>query len=428
MTEKNEETRTLSRPKARWRSEMRTPEDVAAMLRLHAMGWGSKRIARELGVSRNTVRRYLKQGGYEPYKKPDRKRALDGLGPWLREHFLKHGGNADVVRQELLTEKKIDVSLRTVERAVRPYRRELTALAKATVRFETAPGQQLQIDFGTITVLIAGLMTKVKLFVATLGFSRRIFVAAFDHERQSAWFDGLEGAFQHFGGVPTEVLLDNPRALVHRHDVVTREVVFHRSLIAFAGHWRFQPVACAPYRARTKGKDERAVQYVKRNAVAGREFDSWASFEAHLTHWNRTIADERVHGTTGERPRARFERAEASALQSLDGRPPFSEARELNRVVQNDLTVEVDTNHYSVPLRLIGESVTVQIRDGLVEIFHAGKRVARHPHSRGRRQRVTDRAHYDGVVAGAARQALGPSSSELARPLDVYAQLVEEAS
>jgi len=210
--------------------------------------------------------------------------------------------------------------------------------------------------------------------------------------------------------------------------VVTREVVFHRSLLAFGKHWRFRPVACAPYRARTKGKDERAVGYVKRNAIAGREFDSWASLETHIAHWCRTIADERIHGTTGERPRARFERAEVSALQPLDGRPPFSEVRELSRVVQNDLTVEVETNRYSVPLRLIGEAVTVQVHDGLVEIFHAGKRVASHPHSRGRRERVTDRAHYDGVVAGAARQALGPSSSELARPLDVYAQRVEEAS
>jgi transposase len=99
----------------------------------------------------------------------------------------------------------IVVSLRTVERAVASRRRELEAEARATVRFETPPGRQLQIDFGTAAVEIGGAAERVRLFVATLGYSRRNFVAAFKHERQSAWLDGLEGAFRHFGGVPREV-------------------------------------------------------------------------------------------------------------------------------------------------------------------------------------------------------------------------------
>ena len=105
-------------------------------------------------------------------------------------------------------------SLRTIERAVAPLRQELQAEARASVRFETPPGQQLQIDFGEMRVPIGGEAVRVHLFVATLGYSRRPFVQAFRHERQSAWFDGLEGAFRHFGGMPQEVLLDNARALV----------------------------------------------------------------------------------------------------------------------------------------------------------------------------------------------------------------------
>ena len=78
---------------------------------------------------------------------------------------------------------------------------------------------------------------RVFLFVATLGYSRRCYVAAFRHERQSSWFRGLEGAFRHFGGVIKEVLIDNPRPLVVDHDAATREVEFNDQFLAFAAYW-----------------------------------------------------------------------------------------------------------------------------------------------------------------------------------------------
>jgi hypothetical protein len=97
---------------------LRTPDEVAAMARLRALGWGTKRIGRELGIARNTVRRYLATGGWSACRMPPRAKALDGLEAWLGERFHRHAGNADVVRQELLAERGIAVSLRTVERAV----------------------------------------------------------------------------------------------------------------------------------------------------------------------------------------------------------------------------------------------------------------------------------------------------------------------
>jgi len=128
------------------REVMQTPEEVAAMLRLKALGWGIKRIARELGCSHMTVRHYVAQGGWRPYRGRGRPRALAGLEDWLAERFRRHAGNADVVRQELVAEKGMTLSLRTIERAVAPLRRELEVLARATLRFETPPGKQLQID------------------------------------------------------------------------------------------------------------------------------------------------------------------------------------------------------------------------------------------------------------------------------------------
>jgi transposase len=407
---------------------MKTPDDVAAMVRLKACGWGIKRIARELGCSHHTVKHYVAAGGVVPFNAPMRAKTLDGHEDWLRERFLRHRGNADVVRQDLLAEKGLVVSLRTLQRAVMPYRQALKAEALATMRFETPPGRQLQIDFGERLVEICGAKIKAFVFVATLGHSRRCHVRAFRHEKQESWFTGLESAYTTFGGVPEEVLMDNPRALVERHDAASRTVQFNDKLIAFAKHWGFAARACAPYRARTKGKTESGVGYVKKNAIAGHAFASWEAFEAHLAKWERDVANVRVHGTTGEAPMARFERDEAHRLKPLRDRPSFGSLRELTRVVGNDCAVEIDTNSYSVPWRLIGERVAVTVAAGEVRIRHGVREVAVHRLVQGRRQRVIDRAHLDGVAGcdGAVRrQAIeGPSalhpSPSLLRPLTEY--------
>lgn len=407
---------------------MKTPGDVAAMVRLRACGWGIKRIARELGCSHHTVKHYVAAGGPLPFEAPKRAKALDGHEDWLRERFVRHRGNADVVRQDLIAERGIAVSLRTLQRAVQPYRQALKAEALATIRFETPPGRQLQIDFGERLVEIDGSVVKAFMFVATLGHSRRCHVRAFRHERQESWFSGLESAFTTFGGVPEEVLMDNPRALVMRHDAASRQVTFNDKLLAFAKHWGFAPRACAPYRARTKGKTENGVGYVKKNAIAGHSFASWEAFEAHLARWERDVANVRVHGTTGEAPIARFARDEAHRLKPLGGRPAFGTLRELTRVVGKDCAVEVDTNSYSVPWRLIGERVAVTVAAGEVRIRHGSAEVAVHGQASGRRQRVIDRAHLDGVAGRdgpVSRQMEGPPIDPppvpaLLRPLAEY--------
>jgi hypothetical protein len=169
--------------------------------------------------------------------------------------------------------------------------------------------------------------------------------------------------------------------------------------------------------------DERGAGYVKRNAISGHVFISWAALEAHLDWWMREIADRRAHGTTGEAPLVRFQREEASALKALDGRPPFRQMRELVRRVQADCAVAVDANSYSVPWRLIGESVQVVVADGRARILHAGQEVAVHAETTGRRQRIIDPAHFHGVtgvtrpVTGAAPALATLPEPALLRPL-----------
>jgi transposase len=407
------------------RQVMQTPEDVALMLRLKAAGLGIKQIARKMGCSKNTVRRYIRSGGYVSYKRPERHSVLGALKPWLSERLQRHRGNADVVRQDLEREYGLTVSLRTVERAVAPFRRALRAAEVATIRFETAPGEQLQIDFGETTVSIAGERVRVHLFVATLGYSRRPYVAVFSHERQSAWWSGIEGAFHYFGGRTRELLIDNAKPLVTFHDAQTREVRFNERFHAFCRYWDVLPKACAPYRARTKGKDESGVKYVKRNAIAGHAFDSLAALEAHLAWWMREVADSRVHGTTGEVPIERFLGKEAAALRPLEGRTTFQPVRECVRRVHADACIELETNRYSVPWQLIGEAVTVLV-DEHVRVLHAGQEVAVHTRLAGQRRISIHREHLIGIVGGEPRprpQAvpIPPAPPpELLRPLQEY--------
>jgi transposase len=149
--------------------------------------------------------------------------------------------------------------------------------------FETAPGHQLQIDFGERRVLIGGREIRVCFFVAVLGYSRRIYVRAFLRERHDDWREGLSGACLHFGGVTQTVLVDNARELILGRDIETGVVHVHPAFSEFCADWGVAPRACRPYRARTKGKTESGVGYVKRNAIAGRSFGSFVALEAHLT-------------------------------------------------------------------------------------------------------------------------------------------------
>ena len=411
---------------------MRTPDEVAAMQRLHGLGWGTRRIAAEIGCNRETVQRYRAAGGWAPCRFPTRPSLLVGHTAWLDNRLRRHRGNADVVRQELASELGIVVSLRTVERAVSHLRRELAAEALATVRFETLPGRQLQIDFGQRRIAIDGERGKVFLFVATLGYSRRIYAAPFRHERQSSWLEGIEGAFQHFGGLPGELLLDNASTLVKHHDPVTREVEFNDRMHAFT-RYLGRTAGClralsSPHQG--QGRARRGLRQAQRHCRAA--LASWEALEGHLGWWMREVADTRVHGTTGEAPIARLEREERQALRPLLGRPPFRQLRELTRRVQTDACVDVDTNHYSVPWRLIGAEVSVVVSDNQVRIHHAGLEVACHDKRLGRRERAVDRAHLHGIVPCrpdpaheldlVSRSPAGLPGIDLLRPLAEYEQ------
>lgn len=419
---------TMAPPRNAEEVEMVEPEVVRQMRGLSELGWGAKRIAQELGVARNTVRRYLRGGADAEVQRRPGARALDEDGrAEARQLFATTAaGNAVVVTREL-ERRGIEASVRTVQRVVADERARQRAEQLATVRFETSPGQQMQIDFGQKRVRIGGVEVVVHLLVAVLSYSRRLFVRAFLAERGDDWREGVAAAFQHFGGVPAKLLIDNARPLVLRREAGT--VVLHPEFASFCRDWDVRAVACAPYRARSKGKTESGVKYVKRNAIAGRSFEGFAALEQHLVDWMRE-ADERVHGTTHEKPSERFARDEAQALRALPARPLPSRHQRLERRVANDCFVVVDTVRYSVPHRLVREHVQVHVGEEHVRIFFGEQVVATHPRSRAPRSTVRDPAHFEGLLRRVSDERRDePQEVEtFGRSLAVYAECIEEVA
>jgi transposase len=382
-------------------------EMVTAIRELTNRGWGAKAIAAELAIARNTVRRYQRGALAGVQVRPLARRLSVEDQVTAQALFQREAEGNAVVVQQLLAERGRTVSVRTVQRAVAPVRQAQRAADVATVRVETAPGAQMQIDFGEKRVTVAGTAITVFLLVAVLSYSRRTFVKAFLHERQDDWREGIAAAFLHFGGVVLTVLGDNARALVRGRDRATGTVTFHPGYLAFCRDWGVQPRACAPYRARTKGKVESGVKFVKRNALAGRTFASFAALEQHLTQW-MDEADQRVHGTTHARPCDRFAGEEQAALCPLPARPLPRREQRLRRRVASDAFVDVETVRYSVPYQLVRDHVDVAIDEQTVRIFHGTALVATQGRSASRRSQRKRRCkqHYKGqqqTIPSAAR-------------------------
>lgn len=368
---------------------MVTETVVEQVVQALARGESVSAIARAYGLDRKTVRAWRRRGQYVARAPRATPSQLDPYRAWIAQRAPEVGHNATVVHREL-SEQGFAGSVIIVRRALAPLRARATPTA--TVRFETGPGEQAQADFGQVRVWLDDVPVAAQIFVMTLGFSRRSFAVAFARQRVRECLGGHELAFQHFGGVPDRVVVDNAKAMVlaHTRDAIT----WHPTYADFAGYYGFRPWACAPYRPQTKGKVESGVKYVARNALAGKRFHSWAHLNAWLLEWTTTIADQRVHGTTHEPPAVRFAR---EALTPLDGRPPYALAHVRERVVAQDALVSIDGSRYSVPAHLAGTTVTVREHATDFTIWQRDTLVATHARQ-GRQQVVMVPAHYAGLL------------------------------
>jgi len=286
---------------------MLTQENAVEIRVLARQGMGIKEIARELGVSRNTVRKYLRNGVQAAYApREPRPTKLDPYKTYLQERIEAAKPRwipAPVLLREIQA-LGYPGGISQLKAYLAPFKQPKT---EPLVRFETKPGQQMQVDFTTIR---RG-RRPLKAFVATLGYSRASFVRFSAREDSPAWLAGLRQSFDAFGGVPRDVLFDNAGAIIQTRDAYGEgKHRWHPALASLADDYGFVPRVCRPYRAKTKGKVERFNRYLKESFVtplaatltsAGLDLDV-ESANAHVGPWLESVANRRIHGTTGKVP------------------------------------------------------------------------------------------------------------------------------
>jgi transposase len=361
-------------------------------------------IGRRLELDRKTVRRCLRQARWEPYRRPPR---LDTLladhTDYVRRRAPEVHYSAQILFQELRLLRGYQGSYETVRLLVQPLRAACLAAERATVRFETPPGLQSQIDWGQARIYLRQRPVALHVFVLTLGFSRRSFYEPCLTETLPQFLDAHERACEYFGGHTREHLYDRPRTVCT--PTGERRIAWNPTFKAFADYWGFEPRLCQPYRAQTKGKVESGVKYFKRNFLPGRAFVDEQDLREQLLQWMGAIADVRIHGTTHERPIDRFAR-EQTVLLPTRQQPSFRLEAVQPRIVADDYLVSLDTNRYSVPCALIGQTVEVRRRNGHILISHRGRLVADHAELSGKHQLRILPEHGPGAIARTARQRL----------------------
>jgi transposase len=292
---------------------MLTQEMVVTIKVLKQQGKSIKGIARETGLSRNTVKKYLEQVDSAPlYQRTvNRPSKLDPFKDYIQ--FRINAAHPDWIPASVLYEEILSRGYQGKIRTLSMYVAKLKpqSIADPLVRFETPPGKQLQVDF---TIIRRGTHA-LKAFVATLGYSRASYVRFYDHERTEAWIDGLEHSFEFFGGVPHEILFDNAKTIMIERDAYAEgEHRWNPKLLATAQDYGFNPRVCRPYRAKTKGKVERFNRYLKSSFVvplqatlrtSGLHLDVHTA-NGYIGRWLTQVANARVHGTTGEIPNVRL--------------------------------------------------------------------------------------------------------------------------
>lgn len=366
-----------------------------AIQNLRAAGYSERRIAETLEVSRGAVRRHLAaaeanstkaqtaqaqtvadepngtkaQTGSEGAADPPAAESSTSRCEPFRQIILEKleaGLSAKRIHQDLATEHGFEGKYWSVYRFVGklganselPYR-----------RIEVEPGAELQVDFGTgaKTRLADGKHRRTHVFRAVLSHSRKGYTEAVYQMTTESFIRALENAFWALGGVPKTVVFDNAKCAVIQADWYDPEL--NPKIVEFCKHYGCAFIPTRPRTPRHKGKVERGVDYVQENALRGREFDSLSRQNEHLDHWERTVADTRIHGTTKKQVGSVFEALERPALSPL---PPdrFPFYHEAKRKVSRDGHIAVKRSFYSVPPEYLGCDVWVRYDSRVLRILN----------------------------------------------------------
>jgi len=397
------------------------------ILELHQQGLSVSAIAARTGVDRKTVRKYIARGLEPPVYGPrvPRARLLEPYEQFVRARLAAF---PELSIPRLLREIRPQgysgglTVLGDFVRAVRPQPAPAFEL-----RFETAAGEQAQVDFAHFKVVFEDEPDQVRivwLFSLVLGHSRYLWARFVVHQDVQTVLRCHMAAFEHLQGVPRQILYDRMKTAV-LGELEGESIVYNPSLLALAAHYGFSPRACKPYRAKTKGKVERPFRYIRQDFFLGGRFGNLEDLNAQLAHWLATVANARVHGTTRQVVAEHFAQEQPS-LRALPA-DVFNATLKLERRISHEGMVSVGGNLYSVPEGTRSRVVEVHTLAHEIRIFEAGRLIAVHAVLEGRGQRSLLPGHrqfprraQQPVGAAGVLPLCRPGESVARRPLGCY--------
>lgn len=403
---------------------MQSKETVIVVHHYLDEGLTKTAIAQRLGISRRTVQRYAKSGKrdarYGP--RPPRVTKLDPFKGYIDGRLLAYPELSAVRLLDEIRPLGYSGCYTRVKDYVRSSRPQPPLVFEQ--RFEVEPGAQAQVDFASFRTSFG----IVHALLVVLSWSRTLWVGFSFHQDQLTFLGGLHRAFVAFGGVPGSVLFDRLKAAVVGQEA-GGQAIFNEELLRFAAHYDFRPQACRPYRAKTKGRVERSVSYLRGSFFYGRSFRDLDDLNDQCAAWLRETANARIHGTTGAVPEKRLER-EVLHLSPLP-ETPYIPLLTVGRRVARDGFISYNGNAYSLPDGLRRPEVQVRASFNDLWLLQDGRVVAVHPLLPGRGGRRVDSSHRRvgaGPIqpAAAAHDVLGHLESVTVhhRPLDVYERVL----
>ena len=390
---------------------------------MHGHGYSARAIARELGLARNTVLKYLTA----PETIVPKPRALRGskLDPYT-EHIdrrMRGGLENCVVLLREIRSQGYEGSYSTLLNYAKPRRQG--GQPEATMRFETEPGEQAQVDWGSLGYLGAdGKKRWIWVFVMTMGWSRACYVELVRRADTAAFIQCHVNAFEYLGGVPRRCLYDNAKVMTLGKDE-HGQVLWNLRTLDFARRLGFEMKLCQPYRAQTKGKVESGVKYVRRNMWPSIQFTDDSDLNRQALEWCDAVANRRIHGTTYRVPWEMLVQ-EQLHLARLPERSALTPYLREDRKVSRDGFVSWEGSRYGVHWKWVGATVQVGQRSGTVEIWSGDQRLAIHPRAQSAGQRFTMPGQWVGLPRGDGRprqEAVAvqvPVGEVERRSLDVY--------
>lgn len=389
-------------------------------------------VVKQTGYSRNTVRKMLRSGTPPAFERPARKSGIDEFKEYLTQRFTEPGLSAERLLGEIRAQGFCG-SIHMVRRFLRKLRPLRAAAAKATVRFETAPGLQAQADWAYCGRHpdLSGRPVGVYAFVMVLGFSRATFVRFTTSMGLGTLIECHRQAFAFFNGVPKQVLYDNMK------QVRLEDGKLNPAFVDFASCHGFAVRTCRVRRPRTKGKVERTVDYVKDNFLLGRTFAGLDDLNAQAAAWLDNTANVRVHATTGRRPLDLLA-GEQEHLTPLTRIRPYTFVERHPRKVAAESMVSFRSSRYSVPPAYVGRQVTIELgHQGRSVMIRSGDAiVAEHPLAARPGESITHKEHLDELWKLAVQRTATPppnwrltfDHAAAATPLECYQRMAAPAS